>query len=67
MYEQVVLKPISELTKGNNMCNADAHTVRLRQKTMAYGLFQLPITLLFFGQKHSVGTRFLSWNEWNTL
>ena len=46
-YEIVVLLPNSELTKGNKKCDADAHTVRLRRKTMADGLFKLPITLLF--------------------
>ena len=46
-YEIVVLLPNSELTKGNNKPDADAHTVRLGRKTMAGGLFKLPITLLF--------------------
>ena len=46
-YEIVVLLPNSELTKGNNKSDADGHVVRLRRKTMAVGLFKLPITLLF--------------------
>ena len=33
-YEIVVLLPNSELTKGNNKCDADARTFRLRWKTM---------------------------------
>ena len=48
-YEIVVLLPNSELTKGNNKRDADAHTVRLRWKTMTggHGLFKLTITSLF--------------------
>ena len=46
-YEIVVVLPNSELTKGNKKCDADAHTVRLRRKTMADGLFKLLIILLF--------------------
>ena len=38
-YEIVVLLPNSELTKGNNMRNADARVVHLQRKTMTGGLF----------------------------
>ena len=34
-YKIVDLLPNSELTKGNNMSNADAHTLCLRRETMA--------------------------------
>ena len=33
-YEKVVLLPNSQLTKGNNMRDADAYRVRLQRKTM---------------------------------
>ena len=50
-YEIVILLPSSELTKGSKKCDADANTVRLRRKTMADGLFKLPITVLFMVRK----------------
>ena len=57
-YEIVVLLPNSELTKGNNKRDADACTVRLRWKTMAGGLFKLPITSLFVVRKIKCGYSF---------
>ena len=57
-YEIVVLLPNSELTKGNNKGDADAHTVHLQQKTMTGGLFKLPITSLFVVRNIKCGYSF---------
>ena len=57
-YEIAVLLPNPELTKGNKKCDADAHTVRLRRKTMADGLFKLPLTLLFVVRNVKCGYSF---------
>ena len=57
-YEIDVLLPNSELTKGINKRDADARTVCLRRKTMACGLFKLPITSLFVVRNIKCGYSF---------